>query len=44
MECNTRYLRERHGWQGLMMDAMHENTSINLQKEMITSENICKSF
>src|SRR5262249_30996920 len=38
-ECNTRYLREKYGWHGLMMDGFHENRAINLRKEFITAEN-----
>ncbi|HEX4839278.1 MAG TPA: hypothetical protein VFU89_02410 [Rhabdochlamydiaceae bacterium] len=39
-ECNTRYLREKHGFHGLLMDMGHENSTINLKKEIITAENI----
>lgn len=43
-ECNTRYFREHLGWSGLMMDSEHENQGINLQREMITAENIVGLF
>lgn len=39
-ECNTRYLRKRKGWQGLLMDGSHNNPQINLHREFITAENI----
>jgi hypothetical protein len=44
IQCNTRNLREKFGWTGLMMDGSHENTSINLHKEFITAENINELF
>jgi len=43
-ECNTRYLRKKYGWQGLMMDGNHQKPSINLKKEFITPENINQLF
>lgn len=43
-ECNTRLLREQHGWQGLMMDGRFHNPQINLQKEIVTAENINQLF
>lgn len=43
-ECNTRYLREHLGWNGLMMDGSNENLSMNLQREFITAENINALF
>jgi len=39
-ERNTRFLEERYGWQGLLMDGGHANASINLQREFVTAENI----
>lgn len=39
-ECNTRIIREKFNWNGLMMDASYENKDINLQKEYVTKENI----
>jgi FkbM family methyltransferase len=43
-ECNTRILREKYNWNGLLMDGYHENTNINLKKEYITRENIIDLF
>lgn len=43
-ECNTRYLRERHGWTGLLMDGGHENPALNLRREFITAENVNALF
>ena len=43
-ECTTRLLRERFGWRGLMMDGSHENKTINLNKEWMTSSNIVSLF
>jgi hypothetical protein len=43
-ECNTRYLREKYGFTGLMMDGSYENKSIGLYKEFVTKENINKLF
>jgi hypothetical protein len=43
-ECNTRILREKHNWNGLLMDGFNENNSINLKKEFITRENINDLF
>jgi len=39
-QCNTRFLRQHLGWQGLMMDGSNQNLAINLQQEMISPENI----
>ncbi|ETI49874.1 hypothetical protein F442_06485 [Phytophthora nicotianae P10297] len=38
-ECNTRLLRQIHGWKGLLMDSRHEDESIELHREFITREN-----
>lgn len=43
-ECNTRFLREVYGWQGLMMDGGNFRPEINLQCEFITAENINDLF
>ena len=43
-ECNTRILREKYNWDGLLMDGSNENNSINLRKEFITRENIIYLF
>ena len=42
-ECNTRLLREKHGWQGLSMDSGEDNPSF-IKKEFITAENINELF
>jgi len=39
-ECNSRYLREKKGFSGLMMNGCCEKLNINLRKEFITRENI----
>jgi len=44
MECNTRILREKYGWRGLMMDGSNQNDDINLQKEFIHRGNIVDLF
>lgn len=44
MECNTRILREKYNWNGLLMDGSNENLDINLKKEFITKENIVSLF
>jgi hypothetical protein len=43
-ECNTRYLRKKKGWKGLMMDGGYYRPEINLQQEFITAENINSLF
>jgi hypothetical protein len=43
-ECNTRILREKYNWNGLLMDGSNKNTNINLQKEFLTKENIVSLF
>ena len=43
-ECNTRILREKYNWEGLLMDGSHKNDNINLKKEFITRENILTLF
>jgi hypothetical protein len=43
-ECNTRYIREYHGFSGLMMDGSNENHEIGLYKEFITPSNINSLF
>lgn len=44
LECNTRYLREKKNWKGLLMDGGYANPAINLKKEFITRENITSLF
>ncbi len=42
---NTKYLREKYGWQGLLLEGSYtDNLNINLHKEFITAENICSLF
>lgn len=46
---NVKYIREKYGWTGLLMDgacsnSMKDDLSINLHKEFITAENICDLF
>ncbi|KAL4175867.1 hypothetical protein KRP22_000826 [Phytophthora ramorum] len=38
-ECNTRLLREVHGWKGLLMDSGYEDNAIDLHREFITRDN-----
>jgi hypothetical protein len=39
-ECNSRVLREKLDWKGLMMDGSNENAAINLNRESISPDNI----
>ncbi|KAG7380395.1 hypothetical protein PHYPSEUDO_007250 [Phytophthora pseudosyringae] len=39
-ECNTRLLRQIHGWKGLLMDSRYEDDSIELHREFITRDNL----
>ena len=43
-EINTRYIRERLNWTGLLMDGSNENAAINLKKESIFHTNILELF
>eukprot|EP00941_MAST-03F_sp_MAST-3F-sp1_P004526 g4526.t1 len=43
-ECNSRFLRESHGWKGLMMDGGFEDNTIGLYKEFVTAETINTLF
>lgn len=43
-ECNTRFLRERCGWTGLLMDGDNDNALISLHSEWITRDNIVHLF
>jgi hypothetical protein len=44
-ECNTRFLRERLGWTGLLMDGGDHATPVgDVRREFITAENICSLF
>lgn len=40
LQCNTRVLRDRLGWQGLLMDGSHERLDIGLHREQIMPGNI----
>jgi len=42
-ECNTRYLKEKQGWQGLWMDGNPRNSKY-VKKEFLTAENINAVF
>lgn len=42
-ECNTRFLRQKRGWSGLMMDGRDNNPEI-IKQEFITAENINDLF
>lgn len=44
IECNTRNLREHHGWSGLLMDGAHEVPHLNLRKEIILPSNVVSLF
>lgn len=37
-ECNTRYLREKHGWYGLLMDMNYANEQV--KQEAVTAGNV----
>lgn len=42
---NTKYLREKYGWNGLLFEgSCQENSSLNLHRAFITAENICELF
>jgi hypothetical protein len=43
-ECNTRYLRQRLGWKGLMMDGGNNRPAIGLHREMMHPDNIVELF
>lgn len=43
-ECNTRVLREKRNWTGLLMDGGFNIPKINLHKEMIKPSNIVQLF
>ena len=43
-ECNSRYLREKYKWKGLLMDSGFSDESINLKKEFIKADNILQLF
>jgi hypothetical protein len=39
-ECNTRYLREKYNWSGVLIDSDYENLNINLHSHFLNKENI----
>jgi hypothetical protein len=41
---NTRFLRERQGWKGLLLDGSHSNPGINLVQSYISVNNIVGLF
>lgn len=43
-ECNTRILREKYDFDGLMMDGSHSNETTNLRQEFITESNTVDLF
>jgi hypothetical protein len=43
-EINTRFLRQKRNWTGLLMDGSNENPKINLHKEMILHSNVVQLF
>lgn len=43
-ECNSRLLRERFNFTGIMMDGDHNDANINLHKEFVTVYNILELF
>lgn len=43
-ECNTRYLREKLGFSGLLMDAYNSRIDINLRREFVIRENVESLF
>jgi hypothetical protein len=40
LECNTRLLRERHNWTGVLLDGSHEDSDRGLHRAFITPSNI----
>ena len=44
LDSNTWFLRERLGWNGLLLDCMFENKEINLHKKVLTKDNIVDTF
>jgi hypothetical protein len=43
-ETNTRWMREKHNWRGLLMDNEYQDLSINLHQETLTGGNINAVF
>jgi hypothetical protein len=44
LDSNTWFLRERLGWNGLLLDCLFENKDINLHKRTLTKDNIVNTF
>jgi len=44
VQCNTRNLREQHGWTGVMFDGGYADPAMNLHRAFITVDNICGLF
>jgi hypothetical protein len=43
-QCNTRYLADRHGWRGLLLDGRYEDPARALHREFVTAENVNSLF
>ena len=43
-ECNTRLLREREGWSGILMDRFWHDPSLPCFRELVTAENLNDLF
>jgi hypothetical protein len=43
-QCNTRYLADRQGWRGLLLDGRYEDPVRSLHREFVTAENINALF
>ncbi|CAE7189108.1 unnamed protein product [Symbiodinium sp. CCMP2456] len=43
-QCNTRYLRVRYGFHGLMLDDNFRNKHVNLKRQFITPSNVVQIF
>jgi inositol phosphorylceramide mannosyltransferase catalytic subunit len=41
-ECNTRYLSEQEGWQGIRIDAAHESESKFIFQHFVQAETVCE--
>lgn len=44
LQCNTRFLRQHHGWTGVMLDQVAQNEAIGLHRVLLTAENINEVF
>ncbi|GLD92984.1 hypothetical protein PINS_up001576 [Pythium insidiosum] len=43
-ECNTRLWREHYGWDGVLLDAWHEDVARGLHRAWVTAENVNALF